>query len=263
MYNALLSTQEALCDYSRLCDSNGNLIYKGSIDITDTFFYRSGVSSIGLDTMFDGAYLYASVPSIINHYLGKLQTPIQKNYLSDLLTTNTGGQSFPVEINISGNTKFYDYKKCENIDISGLITENMSQFAKAYDPTISVEITIDKIFPVKEKLISQANKQGSIYKDGSNKYICCPIAYYGGANNFSKVTINSEELSNNLNNDITIDLLSEYVKLQSTSSKTTEIKYLMQKAVTMTIGYEHFKFVCLKNNGYLFNESPNINDLRR
>lgn len=263
MYNALLSTQEALCDYSGLCDSNGNLIYKGSIDITDTFFYRSGVSSIGLDTMFDGAYLYASVPSIINHYLGKLQTPIQKNYLSDLLTTNTGGQSFPVEINISGNTKFYDYKKRENIDISGLITENMSQFAKAYDPTISVEITIDKIFPVKEKLISQANKQGSIYKDGDNEYICCPIAYYGGANNFSKVTINSEELSKNLNNDITIDLLSEYVKLPSTSNKTTEIKHLMQKAVTMTIGYEPFKFVCLKNNGYLFNESPNIKDLRR
>ena len=261
MYQAIQSTQKALCDDSALYDSNNSLIYKGKIDINDTFFYRSGVSSIGLDTMFDGAYLYSSLPSLINTYLGKLQTQ-EGNLLSELLTSNTGGQSYPIELNINGKTKFFDYKEAENFDISGLISENMSQFAKAYDPTINVDITIDKIFPIKEKIISQAERQGSIYKDNGNNYACCVLAYYGGGNNHSKVNINGEELENNLNKEIKIDLVSEYVRLPKVDSgSTTWVKYLMQKAVTVTSGYSPFRFVCL-NNGYLYGEYPNIRELR-
>ena len=261
MYQAIQSTQSALCDDSGLYDSNNNLIYKGKIDITDTLFYRSGVSSIGMDTMFDGAYLYSSLPSIINNYLGKLQTQ-KGNYLSNLLTSNTGGQSYPIELNINGKTKFYDYKATDDVDISGLIAENMSIFAHAYDPTISVEITIDKIFPIKEKIISQAEKQGSIYKKNDTGYICCPIAYYGGGNNYNKVTFNDSEVENNINKEIRIDLLSEYVKLQKTSATTTKVKYLMQKTVTVATGYTPFRFVCVKNNGYLFGDTPKISDLK-
>ncbi len=90
MYQAIQTTQEAICDDSALYDSSNNLIYKGNIDVTDVFFYRSGVASIGLDTMFNGAYLYSSIPSIINTYLGKLDTQ-NGNKLSNLLTNNTGG----------------------------------------------------------------------------------------------------------------------------------------------------------------------------
>lgn len=261
MYQAISSTQKALCDDSELYDSSNNLIYKGKIDINDVYFYRSGVSSIGLDTMFDGAYLYASLPGIIDTYLGKLETQ-KGNKLSNLLTKNTGGQAYPVEVNINGNTRFYDYKETDNIDISGLIAENMTSFAHAYDPSISVEINIDKIFPIKEKIISQAEKQGSIYKSDKD-YVCCAIAYYGGGNNHNKVTVDGAEVESHLNKEIKIDLLSEYVKLPETSATTTQVKYLMQKTVTVAIGYSPFKFVCIKNDGYLYNEYPNVKDLRK
>ena len=261
MYQAISSTQKALCDDSELYDSSNNLIYKGKIDINDVYFYRSGVSSIGLDTMFDGAYLYASLPGIIDTYLGKLETQ-KGNKLSNLLTKNTGGQAYPVEVNINGNTRFYDYKETDNIDISGLIAENMTSFAHAYDPSISVEINIDKIFPIKEKIISQAEKQGSIYKSDKD-YVCCAIAYYGGGNNHNKVTVDGAEVESHLNKEIKIDLLSEYVKLPETSATTTQVKYLMQKTVTVAIGYSPFKFVCIKNDGYLYNEYPNVKYLRK
>ena len=262
MYQALSSTHKALCDDSELYDSSNNLIYKGKIDINDTYFYRSGVSSIGLDTMFDGAYLYASLPSLIDTYLGKLETQ-KGNKLSNLLTKNTGGQAYPVEVNINGNTRFYDYKETENIDISGLIAENMTSFAHAYDPSISVEINIDKIFPIKEKIISQAEKQGSIYKSDNKDYVCCAVAYYGGGNNYNKITVDGAEVESHLNKEIKIDLLSEYVKIPETTSTTTLVKYLMQKTVTAAIGYTPFKFVCIKNDGYLFSDYPNVKDLRK
>ena len=261
MYQALSSTQKALCDDSDLYDSSHNLIYKGSININDTFFYRSGVSSIGLDTMFDGAYLYSSIPSIIDTYLGKLETQ-KGNKLSNLLTKNTAGQAYPIEVNINGMTRFYDYKETDNIDISGLIAENMTGFAHAYDPNINVDITIDKIFPIKEKIISQAEKQGSLYKVNEKDYVCCAFAYYGGGNNYNKITVDGAEIETHLNKEIKIDLLSEYVKLPKTTTSSTLVKYLMQKTVTAAIGYSPFKFVCIKNDGYLFNEAPNVRELR-
>ena len=35
----------------------------------------------------------------------------------------------------------------------------------------------------------------------------------------------------------------------------------MQKAVTLVSGYEPFKFVCVKNNGYLYGETPDVSNL--
>ncbi|MBP5444977.1 MAG: hypothetical protein J6Y28_02280 [Acholeplasmatales bacterium] len=264
MYQAIQSTQKALCDDSGLYDENDNLIYKGKIDVTDVFFYRSGVSSIGLDSMFDGAYLYSSIPGVINTYLGKLETQ-NGNKMSDLLTNNTGGQSYPIELNINGKTRFYDYKETNNIDISGLITENIKSFAQAAADamgitvdTSTIDINIDKIFPIKGMIID--NGETSIYQE---KYIDCVIAYYGGGNNHSKVSFNDSEAESNINKEIKVNLLHEYIyNLNPTDSTTTMVKYLMMKAVTTTTGYSPFRFVCYKNNGYLFGETPNIKDLK-
>ena len=268
MYLALQSCQKALCDTSGLYDSNNNLIYKGEINVTDTFFYRSGVSSIGLDSMFDGEYLYSSIPSVINDYLKDIDTQAG-NKMSDLLTSNTGGQAFPIKLNINGKTRFYDYKETDNIDISGLIHENMNSFAQvvadAHNINISglnLDIGIDHIFPIKKKIVDSAQAQGSIYEFEGKKYVNCVIAYYGGGYNYSKITVDGSEIETNINKEIKIDVVSDYVRLESTSQASTLVKYLMQKAVTATIGTNPFKFVCIKNNGYLFGETPNIQDLK-
>ncbi len=123
------------------------------------------------------------------------------------------------------------------------------------------DINIDKLFPIKNKIIENADKQDSIYTNKEKRYINCAIAYYGGGYNYNKVTFNDSEAFSNLNKEIKIDLLNEYVHLPGTGETTTMVKYLMQKAVTTTIGYAPFRFVCVKNNGYLFGETPNISEL--
>ena len=271
MIIALNSTQKALCDDSLLKDSSNNYIYKGKININDVYFYRSGVSSIGLDTMFDGAYLYSSIPSIINSILGGLETQESHIPLSDLLTTNTGGLSYPIELIIDGKTRFYDYKETNDIDISGLISENINSFAQAAAAAIGhpeidtsgIDINIDKIFPIKKMIIDSARSQESIHEYDGKEYVNCVLSYYGGGYNYSKVTVSGSEVEPNLNKDIIINLLNEYVKLDNSGGITTQVKNLMMKSVTITTGYHPFKFVGIKDNGYLFGETPNINDLKK
>jgi len=271
MIIALNSTQKALCDDSMLKDSSNNYIYKGKINVNDVYFYRSGVSSIGLDTMFDGAYLCASLPSLINSILGGLETQESHIPLSDLLTTNTGGLSYPIELIIDGKTRFYDYKETNDIDISGLISENINSFAQAAAAAIghpeidtsSIDINIDKIFPIKKMIIDSARSQESIHEYDGKEYVNCVLSYYGGGYNYNKVTVSGSEVEPNLNKDIIINLLNEYVKLDNSGGITTQVKNLMMKSVTITTGYHPFKFVGIKDNGYLFGETPNINDLKK
>ena len=115
MRKAILDIQNALNDESLIKD-----IYKGSMNIKDTMFYRSGIASIGMDTMFNGPFLESSTPSVVNMLLTGLNVPYIPNHV--------GGMSYPVELNITGKTKFYDYKEWNNLDITGLINENISSF---------------------------------------------------------------------------------------------------------------------------------------
>ena len=270
MYRALDSVQKAICDTSGLYDNNNNLIYKGSIDVNNTLFYRSGVSSIGLDTMFNGAYLYGNCPSLITTLLGKVETQ-EGVPMSKLLTSNVGGQAYPIKMNIGENTKFFDYKTTDNVDISGLISENMVVFAQATADAMGITLgeetlktlDIDKIFPIKEYLYKEAENT-AIYKQGDKEYVNCPIAFYGGGYNLNSITISNEELKVNLSKELKINLVDKYINtLPDTDSQSTTIKYIMMKAVTITTGNDPFKFICIKNNGYLFNESPNVKELRK
>ena len=106
MRKAILDIQNALNDESLIKD-----IYKGSMNIKDTMFYRSGIASIGMDTMFNGPFLESSTPSVVNMLLTGLNVPYIPNHV--------GGMSYPVELNITGKTKFYDYKEWNNLDITG------------------------------------------------------------------------------------------------------------------------------------------------
>ena len=39
------------------------------------------------------------------------------------------------------------------------------------------------------------------------------------------------------------------------------MKDIMLKCVTIVSGYEPFKFVCVKGNGYLYGDTPKVADL--
>ena len=54
--------QEALNEERLVTDELGKKIFKNDIVFEDTYFYQSGIFSIGIDTMFNGPYLYNGRP---------------------------------------------------------------------------------------------------------------------------------------------------------------------------------------------------------
>ena len=100
-------------------------MYKGEITINDSIFYQSGISAIALESLFNGPYLYSNVPSLI----GEIFDMVGGNDLIPLEPSKVGGMSYPVKVKLTGSTNFYDYKIAKNIDISGLINENISEIA--------------------------------------------------------------------------------------------------------------------------------------
>lgn len=243
---AILSIQEALNDASLI---EGQ--YHSSLTIEDCLFYQSGIASISIDSMFNGPFLYSGAPSAISNLLG---------VLVDYVPTNVGGLSYPVKVDITGSTKFYDYKTYDGMDISGIINENISAFASdagdIFDTEYDGEISIDMFFPLKEYLFSSA----STYSDGKDTYVNVPVVFYGGAKNMSVCNIDTIDMKAYLVSDNEIDLLDNYLDLTN-SSTLNMIRNLMCKAVTVVIGYEPFKYTYI-SDGYLFGKTPELSELK-
>lgn len=233
-------------------------VYKATITIDDTYFYNSGISAIAMETMFNGPFLYSPLPSMVTDIFGMLS--MEGKPVIPLTPTKVGGTSYPAKVDITGNTRFYDYKDTSNIDITGLINENISVIAKEVFGK-DKEINIDTVFPIKPLLLSEARKQKSTYNKDGVEYINIPIAYYGGGTNLSTINIESYDEKDNLNEVININFLDHYMTPSSTDDMMSMMRDVMLKCVTIVSGFEPFKFVCIKGNGYLYGESPKVSDL--
>ena len=264
MKQQLLSIDKALNDVDKVKD-----IYKGSMEINNTLFYRSGISSIALETYFNGPYLYSKAPSLIGQMFSSMS--YEDKPMVPLEPENISGISYPVKVNISGDTRFYDYKDLTTLDISGLINENISTFANSiFEGQDIRKITIDDIFPIKGMLTSKASSSNCVYSHTENeqtsRYINVPIAYYGGGLNLSKVTYENYKYASSLSKDLPIDLISTYLEMASGEGLVSMMRTLMVKTVTAVIGCQDFKFVCTYNNGELlevvFNKAPSVETLK-
>lgn len=271
MRKTLISIQNAFNDKDLVEGRSG-----GSMNVVDCLFYQSGIASIGIDTMFNGSFLYNGSPSMIQLFLGMLEN------VQSIAGTNLGGMSIPVQVNISGNTKFYDYKTKDQMDISGLIAENLSKIASGLPigEDIVKDLNIDKIFPMKTYLYNEAQSQGAaITKDGK-KYINVPVAFYGGGLNLSTVNIDTLDTKAQMTGNFQVDLLDSYLNQPGTTyeelmeivddflngegtkigSMVPVIKGVILKCVTVVIGYEPFEFICYKSDD-LYGLAPQVEEL--
>ncbi len=261
---ALTSIQEGL-DYA----SNS---YNTDVDITDTLFYMSGIASIGLETMFNGPFLYNGSPSKIKNMFYSMGGGALSSIVP-LFANGVGGVSYPAHVSIYGNTKFYDYKKVDNIDLSGLILENISDIYNSLIGSSSGseirEITIDDIFPLIPLLRRKIEQAGGLNRvkqeDGSYvSYTNIALAYYGGGKNNSVVNfISGSEYEKQITEKIDLSFLDEYLLDKYKYSGTNYIqmmKNILLKCVTIVTGFNPFSFVCTRN-GYLFNETPKVQTL--
>ena len=255
MRKALLAIQSALNNVG------DGLEFKGSTTIEDTYFYRSGISAICMETLFNSTFLEAASPSIIvNDIFGMMNSDGKS--IVPYVPTEVSGVSYPVSLNLTGSTEFFDYKDPDAIDLGSLIEENMSDIAASigiYDG----EITIDNIFPLRSILMQKAKSGGNTFVDpeSGKTYVNIPIAYYGGGLNLSTVTVNTES-SSKVSSDVKVDLLDNYLNLTGSSSSDLieTLKGLVLKTVPSVMGFEPFKFNFVKD-GYLYGETPKITDL--
>ena len=253
MKESILAIQNALNNRSAIED-----LYAGNITINDTYFYNSGISAIALNSMFNGPFLYSPLPSMVTAIFSMMS--MEGKPVIPYTPTKVGGLSYPMEVNLKGKTKFFDYKDPNSIDISGLINENISIIAKEVFGK-DKEINIDTVFPVKPLLLRGARSQGSTYSTNGAEYINVPIAYYGGGLNLSTVNVTDFEGFDNLNEAIEINFLDQYLTPGSGDDMMSMMKDIMLKCVTIVSGFEPFRFVCIKGNGYLYGETPKVSDL--
>ena len=261
MKKALLKMQTALNNASRVPED-----YAGTMKIKDTLFYNASVSSIGIETLFNGPFLYCGSPSYISELMNTLLETTSG--FEGFIAKNISGISYPVYVEVTGSTKFFNYQTIDKdhntidgVDISGLINENITAMASSLGEQFAVEVNIDKFFPIKDYLVNVCSPNGEVINKNAKSYINVVCAFYGGGINNSVVEFNDYEGINEIGKERPIDLMDAYLDLSAGSGMIAQYKNMMLKAVTVVTGFEPFRFRCMKNSGYLFDETPQVTEL--
>ena len=262
MRRALESMQDALNS-----TDGKTLAYKGSTVIEDTYFYRSGISAICLESLFNSPFLEEGSSGMFGEDLESLLfvKDSQGKALVPYVAKGVSGISYPVTVEVKGSTRFYDYKTSEGFDLGGLIEENFSMIAnQILGSTGDMDITIDTIFPLRSMLMSNARSQGTVYRDPETgeAYINVPIAFYGGGANLSAVKFNLDSEDDCIAGTLSVGMLDSYLGMSSSSEggMISDMRGPVLKTVIAVSGFEPFRFNLVKE-GYLYGESPNAQDL--
>ncbi len=228
--------------------------YAANITVKNTFFGRSGVFSVAFESMFNGPLLYGGIPTMLTKLLG--------SYLNSPLPEKIGGTSKPVQLTLKGDTRFYDWKNIDSIDVSSLIEENISRTLNQMGYG-NKNVTIDDIFPMKSALKKESNKKGLVYQKDDVSYLNTAIAYYGGGENNSTVNIESDTTYNSYSSETEVSLLDETIE----NNKGGGLSSLFVDCVIVTIGTHPFRFITNgneeKNNPILFDQVPAIDGLKQ
>ena len=281
--NTLNDIQEGLDNLDGILNSDGTYNYDAHVTINDTYFYNSGIYSIAFENSFNGAYIYNGMPSQLSEVFGMLAGAGQNVVIPE----DIGGTAYPVELTLSGDTRFYDWKNIDDIDISALIEENintiLNNLAGNFDLPQEIldllkTLSIDDYFPVKSLIKESAIDLNLAYReiDGEeiNYFVNRPIAWYGGGFNGSAVINNIDQneyysFAEPLNIDLAKEVFSKAVgglSGEDLAGTFETIINLLSRCVVMAVGTHSFKFMTngqIENNEkpILFDEVPSYLDL--
>lgn len=252
LYNTLNKSQEYLDNTSKYINSDGSINYAAKINVKDTLFGDSGIFSIALESLFNGCFLYNAYPSMVSGLLSSLFNGSNPNKI--------GGTSAPVELTLSGTTKFYDFKRIDEIDVNCLVEQIISSFLTQLGK--DTVITVDDIFPMKTILKEMAKELGYIYSKDNEEYLNTEIAWYGGGKNLSTVKYDLTTDLNTYSDSMSVDVLKYNLKHMGSTDKITS---MLKECVLFAIGFNPFKFVTNDkseaSSPKLFDKSPEINEL--
>lgn len=263
LVNNLGNIKEALSNTLGMVKEDGSYNYDGTITINNTFFDNSGLSAICLDTMANGSYLQSEITSLF----GMLLYPYIQVYPDNMSMT-----SYPVLLNLTGDNRFYDWKKVDDLDYSVILSQDIANLiihhGRLYD--IDVEITDDDYLPLRKLLKEYHNSD--MYKYGEDTYINPAIFKMGGGLNLSQVIMDDQNAVN-FQDEFEIDPYTYSLGLSvdfgyddfntNSEAKYATMKVAMLRASSNVFGFNSYKYTTLSNFKHpWFNENPNLNDLR-
>ena len=257
--------QKGLDNYSGIINDDGSVNFDAHVTINDTYFYNSGIYSIAFESAFNGAYLYNGMPSLVKSLAS----------IFGITPNDIGGTSYPVELTLSGDTRFYDWKDVDSIDSSSLIESNFAAYIGQIGGSSSElgNLSIDTFFPMKAILKQYCINNGLAYRESNSGgstsyYVNRPVAWYGGGYNGSVLINDIDEneyysFSDNIEVDIANDIL--HGTNVGWSNELLSASTLA-KCVLAAIGSHSFQFItngAISNNEkpILFDEVPSYLDL--
>lgn len=248
--------QEALNPQSVIEDEKGDLIFKGDVTFEDSYFYQSGIFSIGIDSLFNGPYLYDGSP--VKPYFDRLG-------MTDMVIfpDNIGGVSYPTKTILKGDTRFYDYKTIDETDANCLVYQDVSNIFQ-----LEEAIDLDTFFPIKKMFLSTANQLGYTHIENDKEYLSAAIAKYGGGNNYSIVDVEQLDNKEELMDDVVLDTFKDLMNtgISDTSDMIKLLSFAIGRAVPMAMGFAPFNVMMYNGHGsenaYLFGEKVSLDNLR-
>lgn len=185
--NSGLSSDVNACVEPSLLDASGNPYAVQTNDyLNDKYFYdtyvmtdvtlkdsvleTSGLFSVGIETNFAGAVLYAQQDSI--HFEG---------------WPGTGGTSFPSVLRLEGDVRMYDWKDLSLVDSSTLIDSEQSRFK------LNISAMLDYVCTNYSG--TQYGYEYIIDRKQNGNYVHGGIAFYGGGKNYSQLDVSGLDAS--------------------------------------------------------------------
>ena len=253
----------ALTNTKGIINSDGSKNYDGTISVKDTYFSKSGIASISLDTAAQGSFLYNNMASIFGLVIGQYMSNPPRN----LALT-----SYPVNLKLEGATRFYDYKTIDTLNFSSLLNQDIATLIYAHGGLgdFDVSITEDDYIPLKEMITKLYDSNLLLDSSKDQKYINLPIFKMGGGANYSDVTYTStikEALSAPMSlNPYIYSLDKEAIKsdhfMSDPKAKYSTMKVAMLRATSNITGFSPYDLTSLNPTKHLwYKENASINDL--
>ena len=238
-------------------DADVSTIKPYQLTVEDTLFGRSGILPIAFESYFNGPYLYNGLPSFVETVMSML--PEAPSFLPDKI----GGTSYPNELTLKGDIRFYDWKAGDSIDVSCLVEERLGELLSGY---FEGRLPIDSYFPLKNLLLREAKNKGYLYDVSEGEEIksyVCPIAgFYGGGLNLSSLIYEENELP--IGEEISIDFAKACLSGDGLTPTENGLAEILARCVPLATGFHPFRFyLSTRGEGVpsTFGQSPDVSIL--
>ena len=252
---------DALTNETGMYLEDGSKNYVGTTTLKDVLFSNSGISAISLDALPQGTFLETNITSIF----GMLLT----QYMDGVTIKNLALTGYPTLVNVTGDTRFYDWKNTSNLTFESLVGQDIRSLIEAHGglgSDFEVQITEDDYLPLKKMLLDNHSDE-IIHEERLN----LPVYIAGGGYNTNDI-IFDETISQKLTSEFTLDPFVYSLDLKAYESdhfmsdplaKYETMKVAMLRGASNVIGLNEYKMYAIKNDDLSwYNEIPSLDTLR-